>query len=411
VMGRAWDKGHTAVLDAVLRMSKSIVQRGRARFPGFINAWPVVGTRPDDDAVSHFEFHNDNCDPEPECRCMYHEFTNGDFELLAKMLSVTISMFCTITELCQGPCEGNQAAAARKTKLLACVNYIWLAINKSAEKEVTPVPSVNRWLLKRTATRLETVPEHGPTVPLLHGVGPEAPPGHSETTDAEGPTLADGTPVRDKSAVMIRLQMVILDTLSALLEGGHGSDTVRLNADTMALSLDTNMLTKLLERATHKGQESLAARYMILLDSITRRVTMKSSAAAKWAMYNDTTPMLKTVREKLQDRIGSVEIVNCRDELEHIYFIVPESVLRRAQSDEFEALKERVMHDVPRDNPVQKCQSFLDMITDSLVWELTACDFMKKRRIVLLQPQLLDATFLLAIVLNVLTIIVNTTCR
>ncbi|KAF4695120.1 hypothetical protein FOZ60_005858 [Perkinsus olseni] len=341
----------------------------------------------------------------------YHEFTNGDFELLAKMLSVTISMFCTITELCQGPCEGNQAAAARKTKLLACVNYIWLAINKSAEKEVTPVPSVNRWLLKRTATRLETVPEHGPTVPLLHGVGPEAPPGHSETTDAEGPTLADGTPVRDKSAVMIRLQMVILDTLSALLEGGHGSDTVRLNADTMALSLDTNMLTKLLERATHKGQESLAARYMILLDSITRRVTMKSSAAAKWAMYNDTTPMLKTVREKLQDRIGSVEIVNCRDELEHIYFIVPESVLRRAQSDEFEALKERVMHDVPRDNPVQKCQSFLDMITDSLVWELTACDFMKKRRIVLLQPQLLDATFLLAIVLNVLTIIVNTTCR
>ncbi|EER01031.1 inositol 1,4,5-trisphosphate receptor, putative [Perkinsus marinus ATCC 50983] len=173
----------------------------------------------------------------------------------------------------------------------------------------------------------------------------------------------------------------------------------------MALSLDTNMLTKLLERANNKGQDSLAARYMILMDSITRRVTMDSSAASKWTVYNDTTPMLK------RDRIGSVEIVNSRDELEHIYFIVPESVIRRAQSDEFEALKERVMHDVPRDNPVQKCQSFLDMITDSLVWELTACDFMKRRKIVLLQPQLLDATFMLSIVLNALSIIVNTTDR
>lgn len=112
--------------------------------------------------------------------------------------------------------------------------------------------------------------------------------------------------------------MVILDTLSALLEGGHGSDTVRLNADTMALSLDTNMLTKLLERANNKGQDSLAARwrhkedllvvellfrYMILMDSITRRVTMDSSAASKWTVYNDTTPMLKRVRERLQVRI------------------------------------------------------------------------------------------------------------
>ncbi|KAF4670952.1 hypothetical protein FOL47_001750 [Perkinsus chesapeaki] len=333
----------------------------------------------------------------------YDDFVKRDVRLLAKMLSVTVSLFCTITELCQGPCEGNQSAAARKTKLLSSVNHIWLAINKSSEQEESPAPpgGVNRWLLKRSATSLLTIPEHDDlTTPLLN----------PDKVD-DGPVLRDGTHVRDKAAVVNMLQMVILDTLSSLLEGGHGSDTVRLNADTMAISLDTNMLTKLLEGAIRKGQASLAARYMILIDSITRRVTMKSSAASKWASYNNTTPMLKAVRESLQDRIGSVEIVNCRDQLEHIYFIVPDSVLRRAQSDEFEALKERVMHDVPRDNPVQKCQSFLDMITDSLVWELTACDFMKKRRIVLLQPQLLDATFLLSILLNALAIIINTTDR
>ena len=295
-----------------------------------------------------------------------------DLQQLSRLIALVYYCLCTLSEMCQGPCEGNQKV-----------------------------------LVNGELPRFFNSLIHGFLLGEIH---------RGDKVYGDWNVKLPSNPCgEDRRTSFVVLQLSLLDALHALLEGGQGNCIVRKNVTKLAYSLNWNLIEKLLDQYRSQLLEiprkqrssshthTLICRYIFLIRSTLQKTddppsTLKTLGDEKSVVMQQCVFLVKP-------HLGTVEILNPAGRLEQLYFIIPPKILMRTESAEFKQLQQEVRFGVPRDNPVRKVQVFVEKYVEQLVFELIAFETIKTLYIVKLQPQLLLWSFRLAILLNILTII------
>lgn len=263
-----------------------------------------------------------------------------------------------------------------------------------------------------------------------------------------------------RRAFLRKLQFAVLETLCAMIEGAEpGSRTGRIHspaAGSMCQRLEFARINDLLSpRKTAAEEESGAIRG--LLDEVEHARTLETplealslenvgerlsegdwggqyasedlcaqylifirylahccGISAKLDPLEATPPTLRSfllsdavqrLRDISADDIAAVEVVR-DDTLEPLLFRLPYVVRQESHSVEFEEAKKHLINTVSRDNPYAKIDDYARM-SPKLASILLANPIQRQQRLVRWLPWLLEATWVLAIVLNVLHVVTS----
>jgi len=278
-------------------------------------------------------------------------------DALQQALGAIIQAFRCLTELCQGPHKANQAYLSSTTSGISdVVTCVWYALLNADRKR--GFASYGAWDSARYA-------------------------------------------------ITKKLQISMVEMLLSLLEGGSFSAHVRDMAANLAAHVDWSLLQELLvQYGSLSGRQArdyvstLMPRYLVLIETLGNIVGRAGKTS--FAALCSSKAIMQDKRSNTS--VGCCEVLNASGELELLHFPIPDVAQSHARNVGFQESLRRLHWEVPRDNPMQRVQFFIERAAGEAVWELIHSS---RNPLLMWRSEVFAISFWFAVFLNISCVILD----